>query len=173
MEEIIRGTLAAYPLRFIASSFKSTLSQLVSMRTGDEIRSYSARDWNNGTFQRVFPDGYEAFSNSRQLRGRLIVLADKAAVLHAAAFWLSLTMCLLFAWNNRMDRITSFLNWTIAFLVINAAVCATFSGVYDRYQSRVAWLIPFCCFSCICRLLQLSSESEGNDNIASRAYSAG
>jgi len=37
-----------------------------------------------------------------------------------------------------------------AFLLINAAVCATFSGVFDRYQSRVAWLAAFCAAIYVC-----------------------
>ena len=173
MEVIVRGTLAAYPFRFIASSFRNTLLQLASLRTGDEIRSYGAKDWNNGVFQRVFPAGFTAFSNSRQLRGRLMFLADKAAMLHTAAFWLSLTACLLFAWNDRRDRIAGFLAWTIVFLTINAAICATFAGVYDRYQSRVAWLIPFCFFSYASRLLSERNNSEVSDKIAQSAFSAG
>jgi hypothetical protein len=173
MEEIVHGTLAAYPVRFIAASFKNTLLQLGTFKTGDEIRSYSARDWNNGVFQRVFPAGYGAFSNSRQLRGRLTFLADRAAMLHTAACWLSLPICLLFAWNDRKDRLAGFLAWTMVFLIINAAVCATFSGVYDRYQSRVAWLIPFCFFSYVCRLLTESSKSDAREEIAAREFSTG
>ena len=38
----------------------------------------------------------------------------------------------------------------MAFLAINAAVCATFAGVFDRYQSRVAWLVPFCLMAYVC-----------------------
>jgi Mg/Co/Ni transporter MgtE len=38
----------------------------------------------------------------------------------------------------------------MAFLLINAAVCATFSGVFDRYQSRVAWLAALCATAFVC-----------------------
>ena len=37
-------------------------------------------------------------------------------------------------------------------------VCAIFPDVYDRYQSRVAWLIPFYFFSYVCRLLTESNK---------------
>jgi hypothetical protein len=40
----------------------------------------------------------------------------------------------------------------IAFLVINASICAAFAGVYDRYQSRVAWIPPFCLAAYVCSM---------------------
>jgi hypothetical protein len=42
----------------------------------------------------------------------------------------------------------------MAFLLINAAVCATFSGVFDRYQSRVAWLAALCATIYVCSWFQ-------------------
>jgi hypothetical protein len=30
----------------------------------------------------------------------------------------------------------------VAALLANAAVCSLLSGVYDRYQARVTWLLP-------------------------------
>lgn len=144
MEKIVRGTILAYPGRFLISSAKETLLQLASLRTGDEIRSYGAREWNSGVIPRVFPGDWQAFVNSRQFHDRLNSFANVAAVVDTAVFWLSLTTCLLIAGTGRFERLNLFFYSAVAFLVLNASICATFAGVYDRYQSRVAWIIPFC-----------------------------
>lgn len=154
MEAIVWGTLSAHPVRFVTSSIKSTLLQLAALRTGDEIRTYSAREWNTAAMQRVFPGEFQSFLHSRQFRGRLLPLVDTVAPVQAAIFWLSIAACLLLAWTGRVGRVNQFLYSTIAFLVINAAVCATLSGVYDRYQSRVAWIVPFCLTAYICCLFR-------------------
>ncbi len=144
MEQIVRGTLLAYPVRFVTSSAKETLLQLAALRTGDEIRTYGAREWNSGVIPRVFPGDWKAFLNARQYRDRLLPWADASAVVDTAVFWLSLATCLLLAGTGRFGRMNVFFYSAIAYLVINASICATFAGVYDRYQSRVAWIIPFC-----------------------------
>ncbi|HXP78578.1 MAG TPA: hypothetical protein VN976_01620 [Verrucomicrobiae bacterium] len=144
MEKIVRGTILAYPVRFAASSAKETLLQLASLRTGDEIRSYGAREWNSNVIPLVFPGDFQAFINGREYRDRLTSLADGAAALDATVFWLSLATCLLLARKGRFRRVNLFFYSAIAYLVINAAICATFAGVYDRYQGRVAWILPLC-----------------------------
>lgn len=141
---IVRGTLRAFPLRFAASSVRGTFLQLAAIRTGDEIRSYGAKYWNNSAMQRVFPLDVPAFSRSRQMRGALLSLANGAAKIDSITFWLSAVLCLWIARTGRFARINGLFYSALAFLFINAAVCATFAGVYDRYQSRVAWIIPFC-----------------------------
>jgi hypothetical protein len=144
MEKIVRGTILAYPMRFAISSAKETLLQLTTLRTGDEIRSFGAREWNGGVIPRVFPGDWQAFVNSREYHDHLTLLANAAAVLDTAVFWASLAICLLMAGTGRFERVNLFFYSALAYLAINAAICATFAGVYDRYQSRVAWMIPFC-----------------------------
>lgn len=150
MQTIVRGTVAAYPLRFAISSFKQTLRQLAAIHTGDEIRFYSAQSWNDDAIRRVFPRELQSFRSTRQIHDRLIPLADAASLLDAAVFWLSIAGCLVFARTRRFPRINHFFTAAIGFLVINAAVCGAFSGVYNRYESRVAWLVPFCFIAYLC-----------------------
>jgi hypothetical protein len=150
MEKIIRGTLLAYPVRFIKSSAKETLLQLTSLRTGDEIRTYGAREWNSQVIPLVYPSDSQAFLNGRQYHDRLTPLADASGAADTTVFWLSVATCLFLAWTGRFGRINMFFYSAIAFLVINASVCATFAGVYARYQSRVAWILPFCLTTYVC-----------------------
>jgi hypothetical protein len=144
MEKIVRGTIRAYPVRFAISSAKETLLQLTSLRTGDEIRSFGAREWNNNVIPLVYPGDFQAFMNDRENHDRLTSLADGAATLDSTVFWVSVAACLLLARTRRFGRVNLFFYSAIAYLVINAAICATFAGVYDRYQGRVAWILPLC-----------------------------
>jgi hypothetical protein len=150
MGKIIQGTLRAYPLRFLENSARETLLQLASMRTGDEIRTYGAREWNSQVIPLVYPRDSQAFLNGRQYHDRLTSAADASGAADTAVFWLSLATCMFLAWTGRFGRINLFFYSAIVFLVINATVCATFAGVFDRYQSRVAWILPFCLTAYAC-----------------------
>jgi hypothetical protein len=150
MPEIVRGTLATHKLRFLASSMKETLLQLAANRTGDEVRSFDATAWDTNALGQVFPGDYREFLHSKQSRGQLLPLANAAAAIDTVAFWLSVAICLAFSCAKAMRRLNRFFYAALAFLLINAAVCATFSGVFDRYQSRVAWLAAFCASAYVC-----------------------
>jgi hypothetical protein len=144
IETIVRETISAYPLTFVISSAKQTVLQLMALRTGEEMRLHAANVWNIRVIERVFPRDFLAFSNGRQFRDGLRSLADAIAPVHTAVFWLSAAACLLFARSGRFPRINTFFVSATVFLVINAGVSGALAGVYDRYQSRVAWIIPLC-----------------------------
>lgn len=170
--EIVRGTILAYPLRFATSSIKESLRQFIAVRTGDEIRSYGAREWNNSVLQRVFPGEFLNFSSDKQMCGRLLPLADAAAAVHTVIFWLSLVACLAIAWTAGFGRINEFFYSAVAFLVINASISASFAGVFNRYQGRVAWVIPFCLTAygyCFAKKSQLVLMDGSGGNNATRA----
>jgi hypothetical protein len=150
IQTIVRGTLSAYLRRFAISSFKQTVRQLAATHTGDEIRFYSAQSWNDDAIRRVFPGELQVFRNTRQIQGRLLPLARVVAAIDTGIFWMSIAACLLFARTRRFPRIDNFFTAAIAFLVINAAVCGALAGVYNRYESRVAWLVPFCLAAYVC-----------------------
>jgi hypothetical protein len=144
VEEIVRGALLTHPLWFVISSIKETFRQLAAVRTGEEIRSHGSIDWTIMAIQKVLPRDLRGFLNSKQSSSVLLPLARSAAAVDTVFFWLSVAGCLAFAWTRRFERINVFLISTIVFLFINAAACASLAGVFDRYQARVAWIIPFC-----------------------------
>jgi hypothetical protein len=150
MDEIVHGTLSTHKLRFLTSSIKETFLQLAALRTGDEVRSYHAKEWNRDAVAQVFPRDFPAFLNSKETRGQLLPWANAAAAIDTVTFWLSVVICLAFSCIKAMGRLNQFFYAAMAFLLINAAVCATFSGVFDRYQSRVAWLAALCATAFVC-----------------------
>jgi hypothetical protein len=162
IQELARETVVTQPLKFAMITSKDTLLQFARIRTGDEIRETNAPNTNGIVIQQIFPQDSQAFANSRQVRGRLWRLTNIAAVIDIAAFWLSALGCLYFARTRRMEKLNLFFYSTIAFLLINAAVCSTFAGVFDRYQSRVAWLVPFCLMAYVCAAMK---ERSGNSQV--------
>lgn len=156
MDRIVRGTLLAYPARFVMSSARETLRQMIAVRTGDEIRTYGAWRWNYQAMQQVFPAEFSAFQNCKEITGRLMPLAKFVGTLDSKIFWLSTLACIILAWKGRYERVNKFFYSAILFLVINAAICASLAGVYDRYQSRVAWLMPFCLTAYACSFVKES-----------------
>jgi hypothetical protein len=163
IQEVVRGTLAAYPLRFAWNSTRHTLRQFVQLRTGDEVRGLALGAPNaTGTIiRRVFPRDTSAYEGSKLIQGRLVSMTKVVAIVDSAAFWLSALACIILAVRQHNEKWNWFFYSTIAYLFFNAAVCATLAGVYDRYQSRVAWLIPLCLATCLCAQYARSTQEVG------------
>jgi hypothetical protein len=157
--QVVRGTIFSHPITFLASSAKDTFIQLAEFRTGDEIRASNlhAPNTNAAVIQQVFPRDLQAFSNSRQALDRMNPVTKAAAIIDTVVFCLSTLACVLLARTNRAKKVNQLLYWAIVFLVINAGICGSLVGAYDRYQSRVAWLIPLCLLSYICCLMKSRS----------------
>jgi hypothetical protein len=135
------------------SSVKQTGLQLVTLRTGEEIRTVSATWWNFRVIQRLFPRDLHRFTNDRQFLDSMLPLTEVISSVHIVIFWLSIPLCLLFAWTRRFARMNNFLASAILFSIFNAAVCSALVGVYSRYQCRVSWIMPFCLTTYICCLV--------------------
>lgn len=155
VREIARGTLAAYPLRFAWNSAKHTLRQLVQFKTGDEVRDLElhAVNSNGPVIEQIFPRDLAAYSASKLIEGRLVKLAKIVAGVGTGVFWLSAIGCAFIAFSAHDEEWNLFFYSAIAFLVLNATFCATFAGVYDRYQARVAWIMPLSLAIFVCRRL--------------------
>lgn len=153
VKAIVQGTIFGSPARFIASSAKEALLQLVSLRTGADTRLEILSDETFYDILRVIPREFQPFFISKQFNGLLFPLTDALSAVHVGIFWVSLAACFVFAWRRRFARIDMFLVSAVLFLIINAAVCGALSGLDDRYQSRVAWVIPLCLLAYVCSAL--------------------
>jgi hypothetical protein len=153
VKEIVRGTLAAYPLHFAWNSTKHTLRQLVQFKTGDEVRDLAlhAPNSNGMVIALVFPRDIGAYAASKLIQGRLLGLIRIVARVDTGVFWLTALGCGFVAFLRRDAKWNSFFYSALVFLFLNAAVCATLAGVYDRYQARVAWVVPLCLAVYVCR----------------------
>lgn len=153
VKEIVRGTLAAYPFRFVWNSAKHTLRQFVQCRTGDEVRDLAlhAVNGNEPVIAQVFPHDVAPYYGSKLIQGRLVGLTRIVAAVDLAVFVVSTIVCAYLAFSRRDEKWNWFFYSAILFLFLNAAVCATFAGVYDRYQARVAWIMPMSLAIFVCR----------------------
>jgi hypothetical protein len=153
IKAIARGAILANPGKFLISSAQQTLRQLVALRTGGDTRLHILSDDNFYFIRMVAPAEFRPFFISKQFSDRLFPLTDAMAPIHTAVFWFSVAVCPLFVMIGRFPRVNRLLAAAIAFLVINAAVCGSLSGAYDRYQSRAAWILPLCLISYICSVI--------------------
>ncbi len=125
ISQVVRGAIAAHPVRFAMSSLTQTLFQLARFRPGDAIRASNlkAPNTNGIVIQQVFPGDVPAFSNARQARGRMNLVTKAAVVIDIESFCVSVWLCVMLARSQTAVKVTRRFHWAIVFLVINAAIC--------------------------------------------------
>ncbi len=143
--KIATGTIRKYPVRFAVECLKQTFRQFVIFKPDDEnypIRSGFAAD----AFNRLYPAAVPAFQLTKQWSGRLAWMAKKLYHLYKAVFWISLCLCLfvVIRGGSRFERPNNLVLLTLIYLVSNAFVTGSLSGAFNRYQSRVNWLMALC-----------------------------
>jgi hypothetical protein len=143
--EIVWTSLRDDPAAHARAALRNAARQLVAVRTGAENVSYLAKPYPTEHLRALFPRSFEAYARSRQSRGG--AYRPGLARLHAIALAACLALAVLCAarFASRGDRLPAcFLAGVGAALVANAALTGIVSGVLDRYQARVAWLLVLC-----------------------------
>jgi hypothetical protein len=142
--QMIQGAVLKQPLAWVNASIKSTFTQLISFKLGDRIFSYLNNPWNSGAVGRFFPDEFELFRNARQQRSELFFIWPNILLYSSLAFFVICCFTpsvrkILFCTQLRKA------SWggLGALIFFNALFCGVFtSGLLERYQARVIWLIP-------------------------------
>lgn len=144
---IINGTIMNFPFDQLVASLKNVGSQLKSFSVGEQLNSTLKVEPINYLFSSKFPKTYESYLQSRQSVGglsemlaitnftyRIIVILSIVGIIIAYIF---------FAIKGiYIENFQSVIYLMAVFLVINAAVTGALSGVFDRYQGRVIWIMP-------------------------------
>ena len=144
--EIVRATIAAYPLEVAGHALRRGARQLVTLELSADM--LPRPEWyTHVLFSRFDPYVYGAFLNARQTRGtfpRELFNGLHLAGLAAAAAVLAWLIATRYAdLRGRLDgRVVGLLAVALAGFVGNALVTGGFSALHDRYQARVAWLVP-------------------------------
>ena len=60
--------------------------------------------------------------------------------------------------KNLSPQIINIVFFVLTGIVLNAIICATFSGMVDRYQGRIIWLIPLLALLLLVRLIFFKSK---------------
>jgi len=130
-----------YFLIFFEKSIEYTFIQLFHFNMGDtpvlkeDSPPYEQIEWryNNSLREYISSKQFQnelSFSTQNMFQ-RIIVFTSLFII-----FFLLYTKKLTLLHKNMLLMI-------ILFFIINAFVCSTFSGICDRYQSRIIWILPF------------------------------
>jgi hypothetical protein len=142
-ERIAVESLARYPLANLEAATADTALQLILVQTGDGIGPQ--KTVLDPEFRKVIPKELSGYAGARQQRGELsFVLLN---VVHVSVAYLSIVAMSAWLWRSSVKKRhwsdSALPAFVLAALLINAAICAVFSGPHGRYQSRVAWLPAF------------------------------
>jgi hypothetical protein len=144
--EIVAATLAEAPLAVAAALLRNTLRQLVTAGIGDTLGPEHLATALRPRIAEGFPAReLAAYDAALQPRGLLRDRLAPLAPLHAAALLLALPALAaagLSAWRAGDGMRLAFLAAVLVGLAANAAATGGLSGVFPRYQARIAWLMP-------------------------------
>lgn len=134
---IVRRAAMEYPLVQIGQSIRNTARQLVTFSPDDLVFGEEMAGGKDPSIAQVRPDQPAL----KTLGTVLVYLAFVASI----AF--------LIGFRRRLERIeVAAVGVAVVGLLANAAVCGILSGVTDRYQGRVAWILPALAFIILARL---------------------
>jgi hypothetical protein len=136
---LVMATLRAYPREELRISAAHFWEQLLTFGLWD----YDANAWVEQKFDKVLPGARSRYLQTRQARGKLPDEFSSSAQEWAVIASLALIGVLAPLVLRRRTRRLIGLTAVVLFVIIaNAFVTGVFSNVEDRYQSRVAWLLP-------------------------------
>lgn len=135
---IVAATLRREPLAVLRAGLANGWAQLGRVRLGDALGPDNLAQQVGGQLARGFPAAEQArFAAGLQARGQLPAVAAPLAGLHLAVLLLGAAGAVLALLRGRA--------WVSAILLgvaVNALACGALSGPHDRYQARIAWLLP-------------------------------
>jgi hypothetical protein len=142
---LVLDTITHRPLEVLSVSIRNSLRALFAINpTIDIIRPETSVSQLRTVFRRIYDQNtVQQFDDGAQEHNRFpneliaaLFYAGFAAAVAAIAWVITVRF-------HAIDpRIGGFLLFSIAAYVANAVICGTLSGVFDRYQSRMSWLIP-------------------------------
>ncbi len=140
-EEQMRLGLAVFrydPKGVIGSVLRNMFGQLT------DFRLYNFNYPNETGISQILPASeLPALQKSAAFRGTMHI-----AVFTAVTYASAIGSLLYVLWALRFSKVSGKREWspvalwTLAGLILNAAICAGMSGVFARFQARVIWLLP-------------------------------
>jgi hypothetical protein len=143
---LLRDSLLEYPGLHLQTAARQTLQALSRFATGEGLdgdASYRI----DPQIMRDFPGDLVAYRAAKQQASALPLAALRSV--HTPCGWLALlSACALVVAASlprfarlRSERCVRFAAFALAAYLLNAMLCANFSGVFDRYESRILWLL--------------------------------
>jgi len=141
-QEIVYGTLRAYPGSVALGALRNTSVQFLDFQIGYELLPYAEMTGLSDLIIRVFPDHEEALAAARQDAGTLPVQTTR--LIHGWAVGLSgLALLPLFylEFRRRQRMWLGLAITTVSALLGNAFITGAMSKIESRYQSRLIWVL--------------------------------
>jgi hypothetical protein len=141
--EIVAATLRAHPLEVARAMLRNSVTQLMTAGIGDTLGNEHLEAALRPRIAEAFPAReLAAFDASDQARGALRDTLGSFGAQHGPALILALAaLGVALRWRGGGLRA-----WIVvavlAGVVANAVATGGLSGVFPRYQARVAWLLP-------------------------------
>ena len=133
-------TTPKYYPRLIARETEATIKQFFCFETGATSRE-SDQSSVLSAIKDHWPENFKEFGSDRQqtleLDWRILNLTQGYMIT-----FLFLCTLIIYFIPGFDRRYKMFLTFVLIALLVNAFVCGAISGVVDRYQSRVIWLLP-------------------------------
>jgi len=137
-------TTPKYLIKFLYNCGIHSVNQLITFKIGEGLNS--SNDEKSSQYQTVIryfdkKEFRENFINSRQMKGKLTF--DRVNLNNYILLFLSLAIILWIFIEYKFDRnmiLFSFI--IISSVIVNAVATSSLSSVFNRFQSRIIWMIP-------------------------------
>ena len=168
---IVAGTIRTRPAEVLKMMAHSIASSFLVHAPGAELFPLSNDPWMTDVLVKKFgPETLRSYKTS--LAARDLIPREFLRVLDEVTFpaaVLALLIAGVCAFRRRLAEALSLGIFVAAAVVINNVLCALGSGVHDRYQARVTWLVAF---SALLIFASLRRQTETSGVVASRVDDA-
>jgi hypothetical protein len=168
---IVAGTIRTHPAEVLKMMAHSIASSFLVHAPGAELFPLSNDPWMTDVLVKKFgPETLRSYKTS--LAARDLIPREFLRVLDEVTFpaaMLALLIAAVCAFRRRLAEALSLGIFVAAAVVINNVLCALGSGVHDRYQARVTWLVAF---SALLIFASLRRQTETSGVVASRVDDA-
>lgn len=159
--KIVKETIKRYPLAVAEMITRNFINGLTTHEAAIEICRESYVPWNIPIIEQKFGSpAVSAYMNSAEMKNAIpheaIRMIDSIVV--PASFFLLIALGAFSAWGGeRRHAVLAII--MIYGVLLNTLLCTAVSGVHDRYQARVTWLLPMA--ACIVGAHLLSGRKNG------------
>jgi hypothetical protein len=150
---IIRGSLKAYPWEMTKAFINNTYDQFRTFSVGNQFASTAHIVAINDFFKANFPSNYQSYTGSHQYDGGVKVITSALnekyqLIIYLSSFMIFALVIYSLKTQSGSSSVKLVIFSLIVFLIANAMITGGISAVFDRYQSRVIWLLPAISFLC-------------------------